>query len=117
MVELKTAELYMPILHLRPSKSYPTKNDVKSRGDCLCFRNSLCLMIKNGNFFAKIQFYLKQRRRIGYYHNDICIFVQQRYCVCLVGQIGFNASETCVRLAIHEALLQCNLSVPYVSPQ
>ena len=28
-------------------------------------------------------------------------------CICLVGQIYFNVSETCERVAIHEALLQC----------
>ena len=32
-------------------------------------------------------------------------------CICLVAQIVFNVSETCLRVAIHEALLQCNLSV------
>ena len=30
-------------------------------------------------------------------------------CIYLVGQIDFNLSETSLRVAIHEALLQCNL--------
>ena len=40
-LNLKTAELYMPILHSRPSKSYKTKNKgTFCRGDSLCFTNS-----------------------------------------------------------------------------
>ena len=33
-------------------------------------------------------------------------------CICLVGQIDFNVSETCKRFAIHEALLQRYLLSP-----
>ena len=41
MLNLKTAEVFMPILHSRPSKSYRTKNNAISIGDSLCFGNSL----------------------------------------------------------------------------
>ena len=44
----------------------------------------------------------------------ICIFFAFFYskdiCICLVGQVDFNVSETCLRV-VHEALLQCNLLV------
>ena len=36
-------------------------------------------------------------------------------CICLVGQIDFIISETCLRVAIYEALLQCNLLVLFSS--
>ena len=32
-------------------------------------------------------------------------------CICLVGQIDFNVSETRLSVVIQEALLQCNLLV------
>ena len=35
--------------------------------------------------------------------------------ICLVGQIDFNVPETCLRVAIHKALLQCNLLVLFSS--
>ena len=34
--------------------------------------------------------------------------MQRILCICLVDQIDFNVSKTCLRVAIHEALLQCN---------
>ena len=36
-------------------------------------------------------------------------------CICLVGQIDFYVSETCFRVAIHQALYQCNLFVLFFS--
>ena len=52
MLNLKTAELYIPILHSRPSKLNRTKNIATSRGDSLCSRNFLSLVIKNDNTYG-----------------------------------------------------------------
>ena len=43
MLNLKIAELYMPILHSRPSKFFRKKNNATSRSDSLCFGNSLMI--------------------------------------------------------------------------
>ena len=38
------------------------------------------------------------------------VFLYSKYiCICLVGHIDFNVSETCLRVAVHQALLQSNL--------
>ena len=55
---------------------------------------------------------------MSYYHIVLvfcCIFVSKDICICLVSQVDFNASETSLRAAIHEALLQCNLFVLFSS--
>ena len=70
----------------------------------------------------KFSFLLKAKtsnRLLAYYHNNICIFLYFFYskdiCICLVGQSDFNVSETCLRVAIHETILQCNLLVLFSS--
>ena len=93
------------MLHLRSSNA-------TFRCDSSCFRNS-SLIKKNDNLCAKIKFYKKTKTSNRLYHNDISylyfyvLLCSKDVCICEVSPIGFKVSETCLRVAIHEALLQC----------
>ena len=109
MLNLKTAELYMLILHSRSSKSYGTKNNATSRDDCLCIRNSLCLVIKKWQFECEnlVLFKTKTSNKLlpqGYLYFFVFLYGKD-ISICLVGQIDFNASTTCLRIAFYGNLL------------
>ena len=99
MLNLKTDQLHMPILLSRPSKSYRTKNNATFRDDSFCFRNSL--VIKRTISERKFSF-IKNKDCEWTTTTMMFVFSYSKdICICLVSQIDFNVSETCLRVAIH----------------